>query len=158
MTVVIIGSGFGAQENKVCHCFHFYPHLFAMQWCDRMPWSSFFECWVLSQSFHFPLSPSSRGSLVPLYFLPSGWCHLHIWGYWYFSWQSWFKLVLRPAWHFTWCTWHMLNKQGDSIQLWCTSFLIWNQSVVPCPVLTVNFWSAYRFLRRQVRWSGIPIL
>ena len=20
-------------------------------------------------------------------------CHLHIWGYWYFSWQSWFKLV-----------------------------------------------------------------
>ena len=29
--------------------------------------------------------------------------------------------------------------------------------VVPCPVLTVASWSAYRFLRRQVRWSGIPI-
>ena len=37
------------------------------------------------------------------------------------------------------------------------SFLIWNQSVVPCPVLTVTSWPAYRFLRRQVRWSGIPI-
>ena len=22
---------FGAQENKVCHCFHFYPHLFALK-------------------------------------------------------------------------------------------------------------------------------
>ena len=26
-----------------------------------------------------------------------GWCHLHIWGYWYFSRQSWFQLVLLPA-------------------------------------------------------------
>ena len=33
----------------------------------------------------------------------------------------------------------------------------WNQSVVPCSVLTVASWPAYRFLRRQVRWSGIPI-
>ena len=32
------------------------------------------------------------------------WCHLHIWGYWYFSWQSWFQFVLHPAWHLTWCT------------------------------------------------------
>ena len=38
-----------------------------------------------------------------------------------------------------------------------TPFLIWNQSVVPCPVLTVASWPAYRFLRRQVRWSGIPV-
>ena len=50
-----------------------------------------------------------------------------------------------------------LNKQGDDIQPWHTPFLIWNQSVVPCPVLTVVSWPAYRFLRRQVRWSGIPI-
>jgi len=27
----------------------------------------------------------------------------------------------------------------------------------PCPVLTVASWPAYRFLRRQVRWTGIPI-
>ena len=50
-----------------------------------------------------------------------------------------------------------LNKQGDNIQPWCTPFPILNQSIVPCPVLTVAFWPAYRFLRRQVRWSGIPI-
>ena len=29
-----------------------------------------------------------------------GSCHLHIWGYWFFSWQSWFQLVLHPAQHF----------------------------------------------------------
>ena len=50
---------------------------------------------------------------------------------------------------------YKLNKQGDSIQPWHTPFLIWNQSVVP--VLTVASWPAYRFLKRQVRWSGIPI-
>ena len=41
-----------------------------------------------------------------------------------------------------------LNKQGDNIQPWCTPFPIWNQSVVPCPVLTVASWHAYRFLRK----------
>jgi len=35
-----------------------------------------------------------------------------------------------------------LNKQGDNTQPWCTPFPIWNQSVVPCLVLTVAFWSA----------------
>ena len=35
-------------------------------------------------------------------------------------------------------------------------FPIWNQSVVPCSVLTVASWPAYRF-KRQVRWSGISI-
>ena len=52
---------------------------------------------------------------------------------------------------------YKLNKQGDNIQSWHTPFPIWNQSIVPCPVLTVVSWPAYRFLRRQVRWSGIPI-
>ena len=44
-----------------------------------------------------------------------------------------------------------------TIQPWRTPFPIWNQSVVPCPVLTVASWPACRFLKRQVRWSGIPI-
>ena len=52
---------------------------------------------------------------------------------------------------------YKLNKLGDNIQPWCTPFPIWNQSVVPCPVLTAASWPAYRFLKRQVRWSGIPI-
>ena len=28
-----------------------FPHLFPMKWWDRMPWSSFSECWALSQLF-----------------------------------------------------------------------------------------------------------
>ena len=54
---------------------------------------------------------------------------------------------------------YKLNKQGDNIQPCCIPFPIWNQSIVPCQVLTIarTRWPAYRFLRRQVRWSGIPI-
>ena len=70
-----------------------------------------------------------------------------------------------------------LNKQGEHIQPWRTPFPIWNQSIVPylprssfkchfqklhftawCPFFTPwcsDHVFAYRFLRRQVRWSGI---
>ena len=34
---------------------------------------------------------------------------------------------------------YKLNKQGDNIQPWCTPFPIWNQSIVPCLVLTVAY-------------------
>ena len=34
---------------------------------------------------------------------------------------------------------------------------IWNQPVVPFPFLTVASCPVYRFLRRQVRWTGISI-
>ena len=55
------------------------------------------------------------------------------------------------------CSAYKLNEQGDNIQPWRIPFPILNQSIVPCLVLTVASWPAYRFLRRQVRWSGIPI-
>ena len=60
---------------------------------------------------------------------------------------------------FMMCSAYKLNKQGYNTQPWRTLFPIWNQSV-PCgcgAVLTVASWPAYRFLKRQVRWSGIPI-
>ena len=48
---------------------------------------------------------------------------------------------------------YKLNKQGDIIQPWCIPFPIWNQSVVPCPVLTVASWPEYRFpnVRLKIR-------
>ena len=52
---------------------------------------------------------------------------------------------------------YKVNKQGDNIQSCCMPFSILNQSVVPCPVLTVSCWPVYRFLKRHVRGSGIPI-
>ena len=127
MAIVTIHSDFGAQGNKICHCFHFFS--IYLPWSDRTAyhdlvfWTEFFffffhvrkvmcqccnkvwgeahitqkrehpiimlmnykriEHWVLSQVFHSPLSPLSRGSLVPFHFLPLGWYNLHIWGYWY---------------------------------------------------------------------------
>ena len=39
------------------------------------------------------------------------------------------------------------------MQPWQTPFPIWNQTVV----VTVAFWPTYRFLKRQAKWSGIPI-
>ena len=64
--------------------------------------------WMLSFQPSFSLSSFTFiKSLVPLQFLPLGWCHLHIWGYWDFSWQSWFQLMFLPTWHFSWCTLHI---------------------------------------------------
>ena len=63
------------------------------------------------------------------------------------------------------CSAYKLNKQGDNIQPWCTPLPIWNQSVVPCPVLTVAFWPVYRFLKiiqvllnNKTRYSYIYLL
>ena len=52
---------------------------------------------------------------------------------------------------------YKLNKQGDNIQPWHTAFPLWNQSIVPCPVLSIASWPAYRFIKRQIKWSAIPI-
>ena len=65
--------------------------------------------------------------------------------------------ILIPACASSSLAFHMMyseyNKQGDNTQPWHT----WDQSVVWHPVLTVVSWCAYRFLRRQVRWSDISI-
>ena len=109
------------------------------------------ECWALSQLFHSPLSLSSRGFLVPLHFLP-----------WVVSSAYLRLLIFLPAILIPACassspvflmvySAYKLNKQGDNIQPCRTPFPIWNQSVVPYPVLTVASWPAYRFLKRQVR-------
>ena len=139
---VTIGSDFGAQKIK------------SDTVSTVSSWSSFSECWALSQLFHSPLSLSSRGFLV----VSSAYLRLLI-----------FLLAIlilscafsSPAFLMMYSA-YKLNKgdniqQGDNIQPWRTPFPIWNQSVVPCPVLTFAFWPAYRFLRSQVGCSGIPI-
>ena len=37
---------------------------------------------------------------------------------------------------------YKFSEKGDNIQPWWTPFPVWNQSVVPCPVLTVASWPA----------------
>ena len=69
MAAVTVHSDFGAQENKICPCFHFFPiYLPWMMGADAM----ILVFWMLSFKplFHSTLSPCSRGSLVPLSFQP----------------------------------------------------------------------------------------
>ena len=173
MVAITIHSDFGAQENKVCHCFHFFPiylpwirldlvpeqwtTIFPMKWRKQMPWSQLFEHWVLSQLFHSPLSPSSRdsssSSLSAIGVVSSAYPRLLI-----------FLLeILIPACNSSILAFHMmysvykLNKQGDNIYPRCTPFPVLNKFIVPCLVLMVASCPAYRFIKRQVRWPGIPI-
>ena len=101
MAAVTIHSDFGAQENKICHCFHSPPTLsicHEVMWPDAM----ILNFWMLSFKPAFSLSSLTfiKSSLVPLLFLPLEW-YLHIQGCWYLSQQSWFQFVIHPTWHFT---------------------------------------------------------
>ena len=95
-----------------------------------------------------------RGSLIPFHFLPFE-CYPHIWGCWCFSVLSWFQFVTHPTQHFSWCTQCIHSK--NSREHCCTPFSILNQSVVAYRVLTLASQTAYRFLRKQIKWSGISI-
>ena len=109
---------FEAQENKICHCYHFSP--IYLQW-SRGTW-----CHDLSFSLHSAIRVVSSAYLRLLIFLPE---------------------VLIPA-----CdssspaflimfSAYKLNYLGDNIQPWLTPFPTWNQSIVPCSVLTVASWT-----------------
>ena len=115
-----------------------------------------FECWILSQVFTllFHLHQEALLFLLAVYHKHGIICISEAID---FSWQSWFQLVLFQSSivHNVLCV--STKRPGDNIQPWHTSFPIWNQSIVPCLVLMVASWSVYRFLRRHVRWSGIPI-
>ena len=156
MVALNICNDFGTQENKVYHCLHFSPSIcHELMGLDAM--ILFFECWVLSAfslcSFIFIKRLFSFSLLSAIRAVLSAYLRLLIF----------LTAILIPAYtssNLAFCMMysaHELNKKGNNIQPWCTPFPIWNQSVVPCPVLTVASWSVYRFFRRQFRWSCIPI-
>ena len=154
LTAVTIYSDFGAQESKVFYSFRIY-----------LSWSDGIRChdlvfWMLSFKPSFSFSPFtfikrllSFSSLYSVRVVSFAYLRLLI-----------FLLTIliptcaspSPAFLMMYST-YKLNRQGDNIQPWCPPFPIWNHSVVPCPVLTVASWPAYRFLKRQVRLSDIPI-
>ena len=56
-----------------------------------------------------------------------------------------------PAQGFSWCSLHVSYISRLTIySLDVLLFPIWNQSVVPCPVLTVASWPTYRFLKSPI--------
>ena len=101
----------------------FFPLLFAMKWRTRYHNLSFFECWVLSQLFHSPFLLLSRGSTVPLCFLP-----LRVVSSAYLRLLIFLPAILIPAYKScsqAFCMMYSackLNKQGDNMQHWCTPF------------------------------------
>ena len=127
-----------------------------MKWWGQIPWSLFFECWILSQLFHSSFTFIKRLFsfllLSAIRVVSSAYLRLLIF----------LPAILIPAYglsspaFFMMYSAYKLNKQGDNIVL-TYPFPIWNQSVIPCLVLTVTSWPAYRFCRRQIRWSGIPM-
>ena len=112
----------------------------------------FWMCSSLSQLLHPPLSPFSFFLLSAIRVVSSAYLKLLVF----------LLAILIPACDSSSLTFHMMysphkwNKQSDNIQPCHTPFPVLNQSIVPCPVITVAFWPAYIFLRRQVTWSGIP--
>ena len=157
MAALTICSYLGAQKNKVWQCFHCFP--------IYLPWNDGTRCmilvfWMLSFKPTFSLSfftcikrHFSFCSLSAISVVSSACLRLLM-----------FLLAIlipacasfSPAFHMMYSA-YKLNKQNDNIQPWHIPFPIWNQSIILCPVLTVASWPAYRFLRRQVRWSDIPI-
>ena len=158
MAAVTISSDFGAQENKICHCFCFF--LF------DLPWSDGTECHnlrflMLSFKPVFSLSPFT---CIKRFFSSSSISAIRVVTFAYLRLLIFLSAILIPTCDSSSQAFHMmyyaykLSKQGDNIQPWCTTpFPIWHWSVVPCLILTVASWPIYRFLRRQVRWSGTPI-
>ena len=142
MVAVTVCSDFGAPQNKISHCLHCVP--------IYLPWSDGIRS---LSSFTFIKRLFSSSSLSAIRVVSSA----------YLRWLIFLPAVLilacassSPAFLMMYSA-YKLNKQGDNIQPWRTPFPVWNQSVVRCPVLTAASWPAHRFLRRQVRWSGLPI-
>ena len=144
MVTVTTCSDFGAQKNKVSHCFHCFP--------IHLPWSDGTGCHDLSflrmlsfkptfslSSFTFIKRLFSFSSLSAIRVVSSAYLRLLIF----------LLAILIPAYASSSPAFLMMysaykfNKQGDNIQPSHTTFPIWNQSVVPCPVLTVASWPAY---------------
>ena len=139
MAAVTICSDFGASQKKVCHCLPGFP--------IYLPWRDGTRChditfWMLSFRPTFSL-----------------------------SFFTFFKRLFRVV---VTCIYEIVNISPNNfdsslwfiqpsihslcnIQPWRTPFPIWNQSIALRPVLTVASCPAYKFLRRRVRWSGIPI-
>ena len=105
-----------------------------------MPWSSFSECCFK------PTFSLSSFTFIKTLFSPSLLSAIRVVSSVYLRLLIFLLEILIPACASsrlafrTMYSAYKLNKQGDNIQPWRTTFPIWNQSVVPCPVLTVASW------------------
>ena len=157
MAAVTICNDFGARKNKVCHCFHCFPiYCHKVMVLDAM----ILVFWTLSFKPTFSLSSFT---FIKRFYNSSLLSAIRVMSSVYLRFLIFLLAVLIPACassSLAFCIMYSaykLNKQDDNIQPWHTPYPVWNQFVVPCPVLTVVSWPAYKFLRRQIRWSDIFI-
>ena len=154
MDAVTVHSNFGAPENKILSLLSLFPFLFcheviALDAIIFVFWTLSFKPGFSLSSFTYIKRLFSSSSLSAIKVVSSAYLRLLIF----------LLVILIPACDSSspaFCMMYLflkLNKQGDNIQ----PFSILSQSVVPCPILTVASWPAYRFLMRQVRWFGICI-
>ena len=158
MAAVTVLSDFGAWEEEICLYFHIFPFY--------LPCNSGARCHDLS-FLTFILKPTlllSSLTLIKRLFNSSSFSAFRVVSSEYLRLLMFLLPILNPACYscsalfLMMCSVYRLKNQGNSRLSCCSrSFLILNQSVVPYRVLTVAYWLAYRFLRRQVRWCGSPI-
>ena len=148
VAIVTTCSDFGDQENTVSQCLHCFPICHGAMGPDAMilvSWILSFKFFTLLFDFYqealqFLFTFCHKGGIICISDiikispgnLDSSLC------------------FIQPSIYMMYSA-YKLNKQGGNIQAWCASFLIWNQSIISCLVLTVASSPAYRFLRRQVR-------
>ena len=137
MAAVTIHSDFGAQENQMCHYFHFVPYY--------LPWRDGTRC----HEFSFSNVEFQAGFFTFLFtfikrlFSSSSLSVIRVVSFAYLRLLIFLPAILIPAYDSsspTFCKIHpayKLNKQEDNIQPRCTPSPVWNQSTVPCPLLTV---------------------
>ena len=137
MATVTICSDFGAQENKICHCFPLSPSTcHEVMGSDAMIFGflmlSFKPAFSLS-SFTFIKRLPSCSLLSSVRMVSSAYLRLLVF----------LLAILIPACASSGLAFHImysaykLNKQGDNIQPSHTPFPSLNQFIVLCPVLTV---------------------
>ena len=158
VTAVTIFIDFGAQENEIWHYFHFSPSI-----CHEVIGldARILVFWMLSFKPTFSLS---FFTFIKRLFSSPSFSAIRVVSSAYLRLLIFLPAILIPAYESSSPAFHMmysaykLNKQGGNIKPWRAPFPILNQSVVPCPVLTVASCPAYRFLRRQVSGLVFPSL
>ena len=141
MAAVTIHSDFGALENKItvsnfspsiCH------EVMELDAIILVFWRLNFKPGFSLSSFTFNKRPFKFYLLSAIWVVLSAYLRLLIF----------LLVILIPAYDSSTLAFCMmysaykLNNQGDNIQPLHIPFLIWNQSIIPCPVLTIASWPA----------------
>ena len=131
MAAATVCSDFGAQEEEICHYFYIIPFYLPCSSGARCHDLSFFEYLVLSWLFHSPPSPSSKGSWVPLHFLPLEWYRPQTPSWitalsWWRGLHNWMKLQAMPC-------GATQDKTGHSREFW-QNMIHWRRKWQTTPV------------------------